>query len=247
MAKGVRVGMLGLRRGAALARLAQQAGMQVVAVCERDDRRREEAAAVLARPATGTWRRSWPTPWTSSSWSMTSTARPVAIRALEQGLSVLSETAACRTLAEGVALIAAERSSGIYMFAARGRRLVPRSAGPLTENATDGSSLHHGQPSNSRTERNDLLATKLPAPRLSWSHPPAAASAARRRCRPCRPAAGSSRARRAGRSGRALLGQPVGLAVGQVDVDRQRPRSRPGASLPGAGQGLAGDVVQMAG
>ena len=42
---------------------------------------------------------------------------PAAIRALEQGLSVLSETAA-RTLAEGVALVeAAERSAGIYMFA----------------------------------------------------------------------------------------------------------------------------------
>jgi predicted dehydrogenase len=43
---------------------------------------------------------------------------PVAIQALERGLSVLSETAACRTVAEGVALVeAAERSSGIYMFA----------------------------------------------------------------------------------------------------------------------------------
>ena len=43
---------------------------------------------------------------------------PAAIAALERGLSVLSETGACRTLAEGVALIeAAERSSGIYMFA----------------------------------------------------------------------------------------------------------------------------------
>src|SRR4029453_16064713 len=43
---------------------------------------------------------------------------PVAIQALDRGLSVLSETAACRTIAEGVALIeAAERSAGVYMFA----------------------------------------------------------------------------------------------------------------------------------
>jgi predicted dehydrogenase len=43
---------------------------------------------------------------------------PVAIDALDRGLSVLSETAACRTVAEGVALVeAAERSAGIYMFA----------------------------------------------------------------------------------------------------------------------------------
>ena len=44
MDRAVRVGVLGLRRGASLARLAQQAGMQVVAVCERDDRRREASA-----------------------------------------------------------------------------------------------------------------------------------------------------------------------------------------------------------
>jgi predicted dehydrogenase len=43
---------------------------------------------------------------------------PVAIGALDRGLSVLSETAACRTVAEGVALVeAAERSVGIYLFA----------------------------------------------------------------------------------------------------------------------------------
>ena len=36
MSRPVRVGVLGLRRGAALARLALQAGMRVVAVCERD-------------------------------------------------------------------------------------------------------------------------------------------------------------------------------------------------------------------
>jgi predicted dehydrogenase len=51
MAKAVRVGILGLRRGAALARLAQQAGMQVVAVCERDDRRRQETATALGAAA----------------------------------------------------------------------------------------------------------------------------------------------------------------------------------------------------
>ena len=46
MDRVVRVGVLGLRRGADLARLAQQAGMQVVAVCDRDDRRREAATAL---------------------------------------------------------------------------------------------------------------------------------------------------------------------------------------------------------
>jgi predicted dehydrogenase len=43
---------------------------------------------------------------------------PVAIQALDRGLSVLSETAACRTVGEGVALVeAAGRSAGVYMFA----------------------------------------------------------------------------------------------------------------------------------
>jgi predicted dehydrogenase len=47
VARPVRVGVLGLRRGAALARLARQASMQVVAVCERDDRRRQQTATAL--------------------------------------------------------------------------------------------------------------------------------------------------------------------------------------------------------
>ena len=119
MAKAVRVGVLGLRRGAAMARLAQQAGMQVVAVCERDDRRREEAATVLG--AAG-----YQDVEAFLDHAMDAVIlvndfdqhAPAAIRALDRGLSVLSETAACRTLAEGVALVeAAERSSGTYMFA----------------------------------------------------------------------------------------------------------------------------------
>jgi predicted dehydrogenase len=119
MAKAVRVGVLGLRRGAALARLARHAGMQVVAVCERDDRHREEAAQALG--ATG-YRDV--EPFIGHAMDAVVLVNdfdqhvPVAIRALEQGLSVLSETAACRTLAEGVALVeAAERSGGVYMFA----------------------------------------------------------------------------------------------------------------------------------
>jgi len=119
MAKAVRVGVLGLRRGAALARLAQQAGMQVVAVCEQDDRRREETATVLGAAGYRDVE-----PFLDHAMDAVILVNdfdqhaPVAIRALEHGLSVLSETAACRTLAEGVALVeAAERSSGIYMFA----------------------------------------------------------------------------------------------------------------------------------
>ena len=119
MDRAVRVGVLGLRRGAALARLARQAGMQVVAVCERDNRRRQESAKALGVAAYQDVE-----PFLGHAMDAVILVNdfdqhaPVAIRALEQGVSVLSETAACRTAAEGVALVeAAERSSGVYMFA----------------------------------------------------------------------------------------------------------------------------------
>ena len=119
MAKAIRVGVLGLRRGASLARLAQQAGVQVVAVCERDDRRLHEAATALGVAGYRDVE-----PFLDHAMDAVIVVNdfdqhaPVAIQALDRGFSVLSETAACRTIGEGVALIeAAERSDGIYMFA----------------------------------------------------------------------------------------------------------------------------------
>lgn len=118
MDRAVRVGVLGLRRGAALARLAQDAGMQVVAVCERDDRRCEAAKSLGAAAYRDI------EPFLDHRMDAVILVNdfdqhaPVAIQALDRGVSVLSETAACRTLAEGVALVeAAERSAGVYMFA----------------------------------------------------------------------------------------------------------------------------------
>jgi predicted dehydrogenase len=119
MGRDVRAGVLGLRRGAAMARLAQDAGMRLVAVCERDDRRREQAAGALGAAAYRDLEpfldhRGMDAVLLVNDFDQHA---PVAIRALDRGLSVLSETAACRTLAEGVALVeAAERSAGIYMF-----------------------------------------------------------------------------------------------------------------------------------
>jgi predicted dehydrogenase len=118
MDRAVRVGVLGLRRGAALARLAQDAGMQVVAVCERDDRRRGAAtvfSAVAYRDVEPFLGHAMDAVVLVNDFDQHA---PVAIQALDRGLSVLSETAACRTLAEGVALVeAAQQSAGIYMFA----------------------------------------------------------------------------------------------------------------------------------
>jgi predicted dehydrogenase len=119
MDSAVRVGVLGLRRGAALARLAGQAGMRLVAVCERDDRRLEETASALDvagyRDLEAFLDHAMDAVVLVNDFDQHA---PVAVAALERGLSVLSETAACRTLAEGVALVeAAERSAGVYMFA----------------------------------------------------------------------------------------------------------------------------------
>ncbi len=47
--------------------------------------------------------------------------------------------------------------------------------------------------------------------------------------------------------GRALLVEPVGLAVGRVDVDGHRPWSGPGAGRPRPPQRLLGDLVELAG
>jgi predicted dehydrogenase len=114
----LRVGVLGLRRGATLARLAQRAGMRVVAVCDRYPHRRAQSAQALDAAAYADVE-----PFLDHAMDAVILANnfdehaPVAIRALDRGLSVLSETAACRTIAEGVALIeVAKRSSGVYMF-----------------------------------------------------------------------------------------------------------------------------------
>jgi predicted dehydrogenase len=92
--------------------------MELVAVCERDDQRRE-AATVLGAVAYRDVE-----PFLDHGMDAVILVNDfdqhasVAIQALDRGLSVLSETAACRTLAEGVALVeAAERSAGVYMFA----------------------------------------------------------------------------------------------------------------------------------
>lgn len=92
--------------------------MQVVAVCERDDRRREAAKSLGAaayRDVEAFLDHGMDAVILVNDFDQHA---PVAIQALDRDLSVLSETAACRTVAEGVALVeVAQRSSGIYMFA----------------------------------------------------------------------------------------------------------------------------------
>jgi predicted dehydrogenase len=119
MGKAIRVGVLGLRRGAALARLARHAGMQLVAVCERNAQRLQETVTGLGVAGYRDVEAFLDQPMDAVILvNDFDQHAPVAIQALDRGMSVLSETAACRTIGEGVALIeAAERSDGIYMFA----------------------------------------------------------------------------------------------------------------------------------
>jgi predicted dehydrogenase len=93
--------------------------MRVVAVCDRDERRREEAAKALDAAGYRELEAFLDHPMDAVILvNDFDQHAPAAIRALERGLSVLSETAACRTVGEGVALVrAAERAAGVYMFA----------------------------------------------------------------------------------------------------------------------------------
>jgi predicted dehydrogenase len=93
--------------------------MQVVAVCDRDDQRRQQFVQALGaegyRDVEQFLDHAMDAAILANDFDQHA---PIAIRALDRGLSVLSETAACSTVGEGVALVeAASRSKGVYMFA----------------------------------------------------------------------------------------------------------------------------------
>jgi len=116
----IRVGVVGAARGMSFARGAEATGMRLVALCDTWEQRLREAkqrfpdvriythfdrflehdmdAVILA--------------------NYFHEHAPFAVKALEAGLHVMSETSACKTLAEGVALVrAVEQSGKIYMLA----------------------------------------------------------------------------------------------------------------------------------
>ncbi len=117
----LRVGVLGGRRGASLARLFDLAPQATtVALCERDPQRAARAVAQLPNlEATyGDY-----AAFLEHDLDLVIVANeaiehvPYVIQALEAGRHVLSEVLACRTLAEAVALVrAVERASGLYFF-----------------------------------------------------------------------------------------------------------------------------------
>lgn len=119
-AKPIRVGVVGVGRGQSFAQGATAiAGMKLVALCDLWEERLRE---VGDRFGVATYT-DFDTFLTHDMDAVILANychehAPYAIKALESGRHVMSETAACKTMAEGVALCrAVERSGKIYMFA----------------------------------------------------------------------------------------------------------------------------------
>ena len=116
----IRVGVIGVGRGQGFARGAgPHLGMQLVALCDTWKDRLEKVGCELGVAIYTDYRR-----FLECDMDAVILANyfhqhaPFAIAALDAGFHVMSETSACFTLAEGVALIeAVERSGKTYMFA----------------------------------------------------------------------------------------------------------------------------------
>jgi predicted dehydrogenase len=118
-AKPIRVGVIGVGRGQTFARQAESAGMELVALCDIWEARLNEVAKGFGVAAYTDYDR-----FLEHDMDAVVLANyfhehaPFAIKALKAGKHVMSECAACSTLAEGVALCRAVEESGrIYMFA----------------------------------------------------------------------------------------------------------------------------------
>jgi predicted dehydrogenase len=116
----IRIGVVGARRGQSLAgNLGDLTGTKLVAICDTWEERLKEAGEKLEVQTFTDYEK-----FLSFDMDAVILANyfhqhaPFAIKALEAGFHVMSETAACKTLAEGVALCrAVEKSKRIYMFA----------------------------------------------------------------------------------------------------------------------------------
>ena len=120
MDRKLRVGVVGGRRGVTLAQESRMVGMEVVALCDLDRHRLNLACdalgavgyqdydAFLAHDMEGVI--------LANSFDEHA---PLAVKALQAGKHVMSETAACKSLAEGVQLLRTVEQTGlVYLFAA---------------------------------------------------------------------------------------------------------------------------------
>ncbi len=115
----IRVGVVGVGRGMSFARGASVVGMELVALCDTWEEKLLEAGEQLGVATYAEFDR-----FLEHDMDAVILANyfhehaPFAIKALGRGLHVMSETMACKTPAEGVALArAVEKSGRIYMFA----------------------------------------------------------------------------------------------------------------------------------
>ncbi|MFH0921001.1 MAG: Gfo/Idh/MocA family oxidoreductase, partial [Fibrobacterota bacterium] len=118
-AKKIRVGVLGIGRGQTFMHEAPHAGMELVAICDLWKERLDEVGKKYGIATYTDYDR-----FLDHDMDAVVLANyfhehaPFAIKALKAGKHVMSECAACNTLAEGVALCRAVEQSGcIYMFA----------------------------------------------------------------------------------------------------------------------------------
>ena len=116
----VRFGVLGASRGTHLAGIAQSAGMELVAICDKWEKRAKESGERLGVPYYVDYDKFLERDDMEAVMvaNFCHEHAPASIKALEAGKHVISETIACKTLAEGVALTRAVENSGkIYMLA----------------------------------------------------------------------------------------------------------------------------------
>jgi predicted dehydrogenase len=119
MSKNIRVGVVGLGRGETFARGAAAAGMELVALCDANEAKLREAGRRYDVAAYTDYRR-----FLEHDMDAVVLANyfhqhaPFAIEALRAGKHVMSETSACKTIGEGVALCReVEKSGKVYFFA----------------------------------------------------------------------------------------------------------------------------------
>lgn len=117
--KRIRVGVIGVRRGMSFARGAEYVGMKLVAICDIWEEALERAGRELKVATYTDFDK-----FLEHNMEAVILANyfhqhaPFAIKALKAGYHAMSETTACKTPAEGVALVeAVEKSGKIYMFA----------------------------------------------------------------------------------------------------------------------------------
>src|SRR2546426_6624251 len=102
MDRPLQVGVIGLGRGLTLARAAQAVGMDIVAICDLDHHRLGQALETLSAVAYQDY-----DAFLAHDLDGVMLANdfdehaPLAIKALQAGKHVLSETAACKSIAEG--------------------------------------------------------------------------------------------------------------------------------------------------